>query len=84
MVCFQSFACILINLLSDNNALQKRLFFRQIGEVTKKQRKISDNPELTPMLSTGSVDSFFLETDARSLQDKQNHGQIGSQTRRRR
>ena len=84
MVYFQSFAYNLIKISNDNNALEKCLFFRQIGEVTKKQRKISNNPELTPMLSTGSVDSFFLETDARSLQDKQNHGQIGSQTRRRR
>ncbi|MBU11427.1 MAG: hypothetical protein CML59_01825 [Rhodobacteraceae bacterium] len=84
MVCFQSFAYNLIKISNDNSTLQKRLFFKQIGEVTKKQRKISNNSELPPMLSTGSVDSFFLETDARSLQDKQNHGQIGSQTRRRR
>ncbi len=84
MVYFQSFAYNLIKISNDNNALKKRLFFGQIGEVTKKQWKISINPELTPMLFTGSVDSFFLETDARSLQDKQNHGQIGIQTRRRR
>ncbi|WP_132858776.1 hypothetical protein [Shimia isoporae] len=50
------------------NDLQKCLFFVQINEMGRKQRKIAVPAKLSPNLSTGTVDLFSLETKSRRLQ----------------